>query len=424
MQFMKRHVFARQAVENRSTSLSRNYQADGSHPSTSGIQNSTSSAIYTNQNTTSRVDQNSNHIDSNLVSGALSPSPDNRNSGSDNIEGQEHTARDLEDNESVFVESPNNTTGSSIYIPPQRSSDQPHTLNGNLQVDTSLSPAPTPRNLSPASHLKQKFENLREKQKELRLKSDGTPRLPTRDDFPHSVSIKIIPNAIDEPLEHIIILLHQYSGTEEFLESLAMRLNKRQPNSAYVLLRGVEPVEPGNCGYHWADSQSHHDVGFSKTSEIILTDVIRNGLVSKCNFDPRNVMLLGHCQGGMAALATAASWDAIELGGVISIGGPMPVYAQLPAAVKAKTPALIYHAELGDVIPSALHQIKENFMYVDSETRSGAHDTIPESEDELKPILAFFAHRLEREEWEKQAIMSFGLHHSRILLIFPADYLN
>lgn len=252
---------------------------------------------------------------------------------------------------------------------------------------------------------KQRLENLKKVQSELRLTSDDDPRLPMEDDFPHFISLKIISNDIDEPLEHAIILLHHRGCTEESLESLARRLNKRQHNSAYILLRGFHTVYPADCGYCWADSQDQQYEDFCNTSEKILMNVIKDCLVSKCNFNPKNIMLVGHGQGGMAALAIAASWDEIELGGVVSIGGRMPSNA--PAQTKAKTPALIYYAELGNIIPSALQDIKENFKYVDSESRKGTQDTIPESE-ELSPMLAFFAHRLEREEWEKQAIISFG----------------
>lgn len=427
MQFMRKHFFARQEAESHSTSLPRDDQTEGSHPNTSVVQNPANFAIYPSQNTAPRADQISGHINSNGLPEASVPLPENRNGGFSNIEKKEHATFDFEDNdhnEAAPDESPSSAIRSPAFIPSHGISDQHHSLNGNLPVDTSLSPAPTPRNLSSTSHLKQKFENLRETQRQLHLKPDGKPILPTPGHFPHSISVKIVPNGIDEPLEHVIILLHDYTGTEESLEILARRLNRTQSNSAYVLLRGIEPVDPGNCGYHWADPQSQRDEAFSKTSEIILTDVIKNCLVSKCNFNPRNIMLLGHCQGGMAALATAASWDEIELGGVISIGSPMPAYAQLPKMVKAKTPALIYYAELGDVVPSALHRIKDNFIYVDSETRTGAHDKIPESEDELRPILDFFAHRLEREEWEKQTIMSFGMYNTRTMIIFVSHYLN
>ena len=33
---------------------------------------------------------------------------------------------------------------------------------------------------------------------------------------------------------------------------------------------------------------------------------------------------------------------------------------------------------------------------------------IPESQEQLKQLWAFFAHRLRREEWKQQAVISFG----------------
>lgn len=303
---------------------------------------------------------------------------------------------------------PATVVSSSANCQTQNSFDSQHLSNGSLVVDNLPSPVGTPRNLSPASQLKSQLEDLRQIQRKVSLRSEDAPRLPTRDDFLLSISVDIIAGDIDEPVKHIIILLHDYSGTETSLQSLARRLSTRQPNCAYVLLRATEPVSPGNSGYHWADSQNNHDEGFFRCSRRILMDVIQDCLISKCNFNPRNIILLGHCQGGMAALATVASWDQVEFGGVISIGGPMPVYTHLPSDVKARTPALIIRAELGDVTPLAMQCIKENFICVDSELRNGAHDTIPETPDELRPLLSFFAHRLEREEWEKQAILSLG----------------
>lgn len=110
----------------------------------------------------------------------------------------------------------------------------------------------------------------------------------------------------------------------------------------------------------------------------------------------------------MAALAMVASWNETEFGGVISIGGSLPSHVELPQTVKAVTPALILRARLGAIHGSAFERIKNTFLTVDVETREGAHDTIPETPDALRPILEFFAHRFHREEWEKEAIVSFG----------------
>lgn len=136
---------------------------------------------------------------------------------------------------------------------------------------------------------------------------------------------------------------------------------------------------------------------------------------------PSNIMIIGHCQGGMAALATVASWDGVEFGGVISIGGPLPSYVQLPPTVKAKTPALILRTVSGNIHQSALQRIKTTFVTVDVETRAGAHDTIPDEPDALKPILEFFAHRFHREEWEKQAILSLGVFKSSTRLAIKTN---
>lgn len=201
--------------------------------------------------------------------------------------------------------------------------------------------------------------------------------------------------------------LHQQGGNEASLETLARRLKRALPKSAYLLIRGVEPVPSRSNGYHWADPQSEWDEGFLNASSRLLTVI--KGLISKCNIMPSNIMILGHSQGGMAALAMVASYDGIELGGVISIEGPLPSYVQLPSTVKAQTPALILRAKLlGDIDPSALQRIKDTFVTVDVGTRDGAHDTKPDTPDVLRPILDFFAHRFHREEWEKQAIVSFG----------------
>lgn len=271
--------------------------------------------------------------------------------------------------------------------------------------------------------MKQNFDILRRSQGEIPSKSIGSPCLPIKADFHPSISLLISPDELDEPLEYLIIYLHQFGGNEASLEILARRLKRRLPNSAYILIRGVEPAPSQINGYHWADPQTQTKEGFLNASRSLLTDVIKNVLISKCSIMPSNIMILGHCQGGMAALATVASWDGIEFGGVISIGGPLPSYVQLPSEVEAKTPALILRAALGDINPSALKRIKDTFVNVDVETREGAHDTIPD-QDALKPILDFFAHRFHRAEWGKQAIVSFGEPESSYRMAVKANQTN
>ena len=272
--------------------------------------------------------------------------------------------------------------------------------------DTSIPSGGSSRAISPAGWLKRQCEELRKKQEELKINIDGPSRAPVQADFPRALSMKIV-NPV-QPVESCIILLHNLANNEASLEEHVQTLKGEQPESAFILLRGLQPIEPGNSGYHWADANGTVDEGFINTSRVILGDIIQDGLMAKCGFQPRDIVVLGHGQGGMAALAATACWNCIEFGGVVSFGGPMPGYVQLPLNVKAKTPALIYGVARGDITPTALQQIQTNFSFTDHYIPASEHDTVPLSDEEMAPLLEFFAHRLRREEWRRQAVISLG----------------
>ena len=262
------------------------------------------------------------------------------------------------------------------------------------------------RGVSPAGWLKKQCDDLRRKQEEVQINIDGPSRTPVSADFPPALSMTII--SPDQPVESCVILMHNLANNEASLGEHVHIIKSKQPQSAFILLRGLQSIESGNSGYHWADANGTVDEGFVKTSRVLLEDIIRDGLMAKCSFKPRDIVVLGHGQGGMAALAATACWNCIEFGGVISFGGPMPGYVQLPLGIKARTPALIYGASHGDITPTALQHIKDNFSFTDHHIPLSGHDTIPISDVELYPLLKFFAHRLGREEWKRQAVISFG----------------
>ncbi|MCJ1465973.1 hypothetical protein MMC07_004592 [Pseudocyphellaria aurata] len=264
-----------------------------------------------------------------------------------------------------------------------------------------------PEENSPLRYLKQRFDALRSSQGDIPSNSNDTPRIPTQADFLPSVSLVISEDEVDEPVKRLIIYLHQSEGDQAPLQTLAQRLKKKLPRSAYILIRDEGPLSSGSSGQNLADPPERCDEGFLNASSSLLTHVIKDVLISKCNFMPSGIMVLGHRQGGTTALAAMASWDVIEFGGVISIGGPLPSYIPLPSSSKAKTPALILRAERGDIHPSALQLIKNTFVTADVDTQEGASTTVPHTKDTLRPILDFFAHRFHREEWEKQAMLSF-----------------
>ena len=283
---------------------------------------------------------------------------------------------------------------------------QPLTPNLTANTNPSSPNSNTSRAVSPVGRLRQELEELRQRQESARIFIEGSPRTPQRADFPPSLSVSIVPPTTEPEVEHCVVLLHHSTGNEESLSDLAKSLLRSLAESAFVLIRGLQAVGGGNSGYHWTDAA--WEGTFIQTSTVILDQVIKDVLMSRCRFQPQNIVILGHGEGGMAALAAAASWQGFELGGVVSIGGPMPHYVQPESGVRARTPALIIGGALGEINAAALQLIQKSFMYTDTDIRNREDDLIPETQEQLKPLLDFFAHRLRREEWNKQAVISFG----------------
>lgn len=278
---------------------------------------------------------------------------------------------------------------------------------------------------SAGSHTKPEemdLQDIRKIQEVVALNHGTPPRFPEQDDFP-GLSIHILERIIDVDVRNCVIILHEHARTGSSLRSLALRLQKELPESVFILVQ----TSPASLSDTKSEVQSHQggagDVElytqFLMESRTILVDIIHRDLVGKCHFSPRNIVILGHCQGGAAALGAAAIWGDIELGGVISVGGDMPASTPDMSTSKAKTPALILSSVLAKINDAALRRIREYFKYVDyHDIRRTSNEGIPEAEDIAK-LLDFFAHRLGGEEWTKQAVISFGrrLHHfSKALL--------
>ena len=294
-------------------------------------------------------------------------------------------------------------------------------------TSTATSPSSSTDSSSSAASLtgprEREFRDLKKKQEGVALSHDDSPRYPGRNDFP-GLPIRILERIIDVDLRNCVIILHDHSKPQDSLNSLALRLQKEMPESVFIFLQASKTSPSDTNSKRDAHQGEPEDVGsdrgFLTESRTILVDVISNSLIAKCRFLPRNIIVLGHCQGGTAALAAAASWEDTELGGAISIGGAMPACAPQTSTVKAKTPALILSGPLGNIDDTALRQIREHFKYVEHDIRRISNDDIPEAED-IGILLDFFAHRLRREEWTKQAVISFGkrLHHVSEAVLTP-----
>lgn len=298
--------------------------------------------------------------------------------------------------ESTYSRSPN---GNTAQIPRTSTSDA-HAVHGF----PSASDMPGLRN---------DFDRLKSKQKVLIPSNvnDDLPRV-RQADFPPSVSLEILQPIISDQVRNVIIVLHTIAGSERSLQKISRKIQLHYPESAFLLVRGQEAVHNDNSGYHWADPGGPLGGTYLNACKVLLLDVVERSLIDKCGFSPRDIMILGHGQGGMVALTATAAWETVEFAGVVSIGGPMPDSAQLFSGTKSKTPALALGGLEGDINPIALKRLQQSFCHVTHNLRLRSQDTIPESSEEmtllLEPILSFFAHRLGREEWKKQAILSLG----------------
>lgn len=228
-----------------------------------------------------------------------------------------------------------------------------------------------------------------------------TARLPTKADFPSTLTFDIIPPPFNKAPLNILILLHGLGDSQTSFARLASQLNLR--DTACLALRGPNPIPPIFTGsdapaFHWADDVLFDegkgaidlDGGF-KTAERALGEVVEG--LRACGFGERGVLWLGFGQGGMAAmhfLCASSSW---EFGGVVSIGGKLP--SSSAAATKSKTPVLLLGGSRStEVTRSAVDAVKASFADVEYVKWDKREDSMPGSRDEMWPIMKFFARRL------------------------------
>ena len=260
---------------------------------------------------------------------------------------------------------------------------------------------------SPVDIVRNDFEKLRQSQEDIPSNPSATRRLPVRSDFPPSINLEIVQPVVEHQLEFAVVMLQDHVATGPSLEHLARSLQNQYPENAYILIRSPE-TKPNQHG--WADLQNEY--GYVATSRMLLVQIIRQGLVIKCGFKLRHIIVLGHGQGGTAALTAVSWWNSIQFAGVISIGGALPAHSPLSEVAKAQTPALLLGSMPQTEMVSTLQRANNVFIHVShaiqAELQESAPETFDRSRTMLEPITEFFAHRLRREEWTKQAIISFG----------------
>lgn len=138
------------------------------------------------------------------------------------------------------------------------------------------------------------------------------------------------------------------------------------------------------------------DTGFRVSTRLLLDVVIREGLIGKCGYKAREILIFGFAQGGMVGLQAAAEFGDDELGGIISIGGFLSLSVPLKAfEKKCKTPVLVCKASRGSAVTdSAVAKLKDVFEYAEIKEWKRIGDGMPSNREEMLPIMQFFARRL------------------------------
>ncbi|KAL8786051.1 MAG: hypothetical protein Q9213_003034 [Squamulea squamosa] len=228
-------------------------------------------------------------------------------------------------------------------------------------------------------------------------------RQPMGSDFPAHVTISIVPPPPGQGPVNVLLLLHGLGDTKESFTQLAKQLSL--PETSCIAIQAPSPLPFDLGGFHWGDditfNQSlgtmDYDTGFEKSSHILKEDVIRKTLLEKCGYKPRNILLFGYGQGGMAAIAAALALNT-ELGGIVSIGGPSPSGSSgaLQDEAKNQTPVIVLGGSSNTLITqSALTSLKKVFHAVEYTKWPRPGDRMPGNRDEMLPIMRFFGRRLQ-----------------------------
>ncbi|RDW84517.1 alpha hydrolase-4 [Coleophoma cylindrospora] len=228
-------------------------------------------------------------------------------------------------------------------------------------------------------------------------------RLPTKSDFPSSLTFEIIPPPSGAAV-NILILLHGLGDTKDSFARLGKNLNLAE--TACIAIQGPNPIPSLFTGderpaFHWGDDvlfderrgEIELDAGF-KTADVVLREsVLQKVLIEKCGYPARNILCLGFGQGGMAALSAVLP-SSSEFGGVVSVGGRLPASTTKPER-KSRTPVIVLGGSRSSQITrSAVDHLKECFAEVEYVKWSKSEDSMPASREEMLPIMKFLARRL------------------------------
>ena len=229
-----------------------------------------------------------------------------------------------------------------------------------------------------------------------------SPTRPQATDFPSDLHpvIYLPPN---NQLSNVIVFLSGLGDTSVNFAGFAKALNL--PDALTITLQPPFPLPfPAGPGGHWSDDLQidtqtatiDADSPVTRASRIV-ADAISDVLIKKHNFTRSQIHLFGYGQGGSVALSVALSDTILRLGalgGVVSIGGVLPVSSNHAVNGKSCTPVLLLGGSKGDLAKSdqsPVKRLKSLFDFVDYHQWKKADDALPKSREEVLPLMQFLA---------------------------------
>ncbi|KAJ5735873.1 uncharacterized protein N7483_000998 [Penicillium malachiteum] len=253
-------------------------------------------------------------------------------------------------------------------------------------------------------------------------------KIPSQSDFPSHLTITITnpPNPTSTPSPNILLLLHGLGDSAAGFTPFGRALNL--PETTVLTLQAPAPLPFDLGGFHWGDDVAFDtstggldmDAGLGKTASFI-RDLVRDVLMQKCGYRPREILVLGFGQGGMAGLSLArelgmsksgnGEGDGVisePLAGVISIGAPYPLSGPR-AGQKNRTPVfLVSGRDSRAVSEAAVKRTKEVFEFVEVSRYARKGDGMPSNRDEMLPVMQFFASRLRSRQGVPEGSVELG----------------
>ncbi|KAK4163604.1 Alpha/Beta hydrolase protein [Cladorrhinum sp. PSN259] len=245
-------------------------------------------------------------------------------------------------------------------------------------------------------------------------------RIPTEADF--SSLSSVLPHTLHFPspaesTTSILLLFHGLGDTDSNFSGFARNLNL--PGVLAITVRGVTPVPPSFLGeaeetagppshFHWGDDlrldtrtgELDTDPGYTKAERLITEELITKVLIQDCGWNERDILLLGYGQGGSLALGMGRKK---EWKGVVSVGGELPLSMVSTESEgekkKGKAKVLVLCGRESEAVDEDAEEVlREEFEDVKVVRWKRAGDGMPQSEEEVMPLMEFLGERL-RAGW-------------------------